>query len=235
MIDGKRVLGLIPARGGSKGIPRKNVRSLGGKPLIAWTIEQGKESRYIDRLVVSTDDRQIADVAREWGADVPFLRPDDLATDDARGVDVVIHALQELPEFDVVVLLQPTSPFRVTGDIDAAIALWKDNESSSVVGVTEVAKSPYWMYRIRDDGALTELLPKPASAANRQQLPKTYALNGAVYVTTAASLLELESFLSPSARPYVMPSDRSVDLDSQLDWLYAEWLIGRHHAPDANS
>ncbi len=227
MIEGKKVLGLIPARGGSKGIPRKNVRLLGGKPLIAWTINEAEKSNYIDRLIVSTDDTEIAETARNWGAEVPFMRPAELASDTARGIDVVLHAIRELPRYDVVVLLQPTSPFRTVEDIDGAIQLWTKT-GDSVVGVTESSMSPYWMYSLGGNGQLTELFPKPPSA-NRQDLPSAYVLNGAIYTASADNVRKYESFLRPVARAYVMPVDRSVDLDSPFDWEYAEYLVSRKH------
>lgn len=226
MINGYKILGLIPARGGSKGIPRKNIKLLGGKPLIAWTIDEAKKSKYIDRLIVSTDDQEIADVAIEWGAEIPFMRPPRLATDTARGVDVVLHALQELSGFDVVALLQPTSPFRVSGDIDGAIEFWADS-GSTVVGVVEATKSPYWMYNVGEDGRLERLLPMSEHADNRQNLPTVYVLNGAVYITDRSSLLEEESFLSQRTMAYVMPSDRSIDIDTDRDWTIAECLASK--------
>lgn len=226
MIDGHKVLGLIPARGGSKGIPRKNIRPLGGKPLIAWTIEVARNSQYIDRLVVSTDDQEIADTVRKWGADVPFMRPAELASDTARGIDVVLHALRELPEYDVVVLLQPTSPFRTVTDVDGAVSLWKKC-GETVVGVTEARKSPYWMYLLDEEGRLQSLLTKAGETTNRRELPPAYALNGAVYVAGHQELQEQQTFLTPMSRGYEMPRERSIDLDSEEDWEYAEWMIER--------
>lgn len=224
MIEGHKILGLIPARGGSKGIPRKNIRPLGGKPLIAWTIEEAQKSQYIDRLVVSTDDHEIADTARRWGADVPFMRPAELASDTARGIDVVLHALLKLPDFDAVVLLQPTSPFRIVEDIDGAIELWTQT-GDSVVGVTEVSKSPYWMYCLREDGRLQQLLPDRPSVATRQQLPKAYTLNGAVYVSSLTMLRGRGSFVHSDTAGYLMPVMRSIDLDSEFDWKFVEFLL----------
>jgi CMP-N,N'-diacetyllegionaminic acid synthase len=226
MINGQKVLGLVPARGGSKGIPRKNIRLLGGKPLIAWTLDEAKKSKYIDRLVCSTDDDEIAGVARQFGADVPFMRPPELATDTARGIDVVLHALRKLPKFDVVVLLQPTSPLRTAEDIDGAIETWAEAKQT-VVGVAEVSKSPYWMYGLSDTGTLQQLLPKPANAANRQDLPKAFALNGAVYVASRDELKDQESFLTATTRGYVMAAERSIDLDTKEDWEYAEWKMAK--------
>jgi len=217
MIGNKRILGLIPARGGSKGIPRKNVRLLGGKPLIAWTIDEAKKSKYIDRLVVSTDDHEIAEIARKYGADVPFMRPAELATDTARGVDVVLHALHKLPEYDAVILLQPTSPFRTTADIDGAIEHWAAF-GRSVVGITEAPKSPYWMYQLRGDGSLKELLQQPPNAANRQELPRAYVLNGAIYVGGREELMRNGGFLTSVSQGFLMANEHSIDVDTEIDW-----------------
>ncbi|MEK7358375.1 MAG: acylneuraminate cytidylyltransferase family protein, partial [Bdellovibrionota bacterium] len=146
MIDGKRVLGVIPARGGSKGILRKNVRNLGGKPLIAWTIEATRSSRYLDRVIVSTDDREIAEVSVAHGAEVPFLRPAELASDTATSPQVLAHALGECPGFDLAVLLQPTSPLRETADIDVCIELCVRNAATSAVSVKTVDVHPAHMF-----------------------------------------------------------------------------------------
>ena len=223
MIDGQRILGLIPARGGSVGIPRKNIRSLGGKPLLAWAVEAAAMSRFIDRIVVSTDDDEIAAVARACGAEVPFLRPAALATDAAQGIDVVRHALAEMPEMDVVVLLQPTSPFRTVDDIDGALDAWRGHDAP-VVSVTESPVSPFLMHAIHD-GRLAPVLERPAGETNRQRLPTTYVLNGAVYVASRTMLGSDAGFLTPATRPYRMPAERSVDLDDEQDWQYAEFLL----------
>lgn len=223
MISGKRLLGLIPARGGSLGIPRKNIRLLGGKPLVAWSIEAARLSRYLDRVVVSTDDPEIAACARQYGGETPFARPAELATDTAQGVDVVLHALDEMPDADAVVLLQPTSPLRSVDDIDRAIELW-DAGGAIVVAVTEAAQSPYLMYRLAE-GGLVPVLKERSDDTNRQRVPTTYVLNGAVYVADRAALLAERAFMTPATRPYVMPAERSVDLDDEADWQYAEFLL----------
>ena len=154
-----KVLGIIPARGGSKGMPKKNIRPLLNKPLIAWTIEQALKSKYIDRVVVSTDDPAIARLAKKHGADVPFMRPDKLATDKAKSIDVVSHALLSLPEkYDYVVLLQPTSPLRTADDIDACVKLCMSKGGNSCVSVTESEKNPHWMYSLDRNGRMHRLI-----------------------------------------------------------------------------
>jgi len=244
MIGYRNVLALIPARGGSKGIPRKNVRPLAGKPLIAWTINAARQSRYVDRIVVSTDDDEIALVSRQYGAEVPFRRPDQLATDSARGIDVVFHAIKTLPKSDVVVLLQPTSPFRAPEDIDGAIELWQQDDGP-VVSVTESRKPPDWMYTLEERLRLAPVMARGAIgedgrdtdahpgrevryvAFNRQELPSVYVLNGAVYVAAPDQIDRTHGFLTAKTRGFVMPAERSLDLDTELDWAYAEFLRSR--------
>ncbi|WP_205451066.1 cytidylyltransferase domain-containing protein [Salinibacter ruber] len=148
MINGQSVLGVILARGGSKGLPRKNIRDLAGKPLIAWTIEAGHESEYLDRLILSSDDEEIMTVAEEHGCEVPFRRPDELAQDDTPSMDALLHALNQVESHDYVVLLQPTSPLRTADDIDATIARCHQNEGMPCVTVTETDKPPQWMFTL---------------------------------------------------------------------------------------
>jgi CMP-N,N'-diacetyllegionaminic acid synthase len=220
-----KVLGLIPARGGSKGIPRKNVRMIAGRPLIAWSIEAALRSRHLDRVVVSTEDESIADVARRSGADVPFLRPAELARDESNGVDPVLHAVATLPEFDAVVLLQPTSPLRTSADIDGCVDLALSQDAASVVSVTPSGAHPRWIYRIDPGLRLAPVLPG-FDASRRQDLEPAYVLNGAVYFSRVARLLQERTLLGPDSLAYVMPEERSIDIDTALDWRIAEMLLG---------
>jgi CMP-N,N'-diacetyllegionaminic acid synthase len=224
MIDGKKVLGLIPARGGSKGIPRKNIRLLSGRPLIAWTIEEAKKSLYIDRIIVSTEDNEIAEIAKEYGAEVPFFRPAELATDNARGIDVVLHALREIPDYGILVLLQPTSPLRKAEDIDSSLNIYSKYKKS-VVSVTEVSRTPYWMYTVQSDLSLKEVLSKPVEAANRQDLPTIYILNGMVYVSDRETIKTYETLTPPGALAYIVEPNRSIDIDTESDWNQAELFL----------
>ena len=177
MIQDKKVLAVIAARGGSKGLRGKNLREAGGKPLIAWSIEAGRGSRYIDRLVLSTDDDEIMAVARDWECEVPFRRPDDLAGDEARIEDALIHALDTIgDDFDYLVLLQATSPLRTSGDIDACLERCLETGAPALVSVSEAGKSPYWMYGLDADGRMRPLLEGRYS--RRQDLPAVYAVNG---------------------------------------------------------
>ncbi len=217
-----KVLALIPARGGSVGLPRKNVMPLGGRPLIGWTIRAALGARSIDRVVVSTDDPEIRDVALAEGADVPFLRPAEFATSTASSVDVVRHALGELPGFDRVVLLQPTSPQRTSDDIDAASALMNETGAHSCTSVCEVEQSPHLMYSLDPGGRLERLLPPPPRGLRRQDLPTIYRLNGALYAVDVDWFLRIGAFVTEETVAYVMPDHRSVDIDTAEDFALAE-------------
>lgn len=221
MIDGKTVLAVIPARGGSKGVPRKNIRQVGGKPLIAWTIEAGIQSKYIDRLILSSDDPEIIAVATSWGCEVPYIRPAELSGDDVPGIEPVLDALRRFPGYDYVVLLQPTSPLRTTMDIDACIAYCVSNRAPACVSVTASDQSPYWMYQLGEHGRLLPILAAERPISRRQDLPATYVVNGAIYVAYCTWLIEAANFLTNETVGFQMPKERSIDIDSELD---LEWL-----------
>jgi CMP-N,N'-diacetyllegionaminic acid synthase len=228
-----KVLGLIPARGGSKSIPRKNIRDLCGKPLIAYTIAAARAASSLDRIVVSTDDEEIAGIARACGADVPFLRPAALARDDTPGVDPVLHALSELPQFDWVLLLQPTSPLRSAADIDGIVDCCLERHAVSAVSVCEASHHPYWMFERDADGRLVPVVDRPL-VTRRQALPTVYALNGALYLAQREWVVERRTLVSRESLAYVMPPERSADIDSILDWRWVEFLID-HAASGANA
>lgn len=223
MIHNKKVLAIIPARGGSKGVPRKNIRLLNGKPLIAWTIEEAQKSKYIDSLVLSSDDEEIMKVAKEYGCAVPFKRPQELAKDETPGIDPVLHAINELPRFDYIVLLQPTSPLRTVEDIDGCIE--KCINHNAVVTIVEAEQNPYWMYTLNDEQQMQSFIPMKDTPVRRQDLPKVYGLNGAVYVAKVRWLLETKSFITKETIGYVMPRERSFDIDEELDFLVCEFLL----------
>lgn len=215
---------LIPARGGSKGIPRKNIKLFAGKPLIVWTIEAALRSSMLDAVVVSTDDPEIADVARQAGAQVPFMRPSELALDQTPGLDPVLHALDQLPQYDSVLLLQPTSPLRTTEDIDACLRLATQQHAQSVVSVCEADTHPYWTYRLTRDQALSRFVDAEP-IARRQDLPQAFTLNGALYFADANWLRSSGSLVGTETLAYVMAKERSVDLDTPLDWKLAELFL----------
>lgn len=224
-----RVLALIPARGGSKGVPGKNIRDVAGRPLIAWTIEAARQATCTDRVVVSSDDAAILAVARAWGAEVPFVRPPELARDETPGIDVVLHALACLPDVEWVVLLQPTSPLRTAQDIDAAVARCREAGAPACVSVTEAQTPPWWMFRLSAEGRLQSFLPDRERPQRRQDAPPLYALNGAVYVAQTDWLRQTRSFLTAETVAYAMPAERSVDIDTPLDLEIAACLL-RHRA-----
>lgn len=216
-------LGLIPARGGSKRLPGKNLRRLGGKPLIAWTIEAALGAAMLDRVVVSTDDPAIARVSETHGAEVPFVRPPGLSTDTATSLDVVLHALEALPPVDFVVLLQPTSPLREAADIDAAVRLAHDRRADAVVSVCPTDHPPEWCNVLPEDGSMAGFLREEVRGVRSQDLPTSYRLNGAIYVYRRARLLRERAFaMDETCYAYVMPSGRSVDIDTELDLELAE-------------
>jgi len=225
-----RVLGLIPARGGSKSVPHKNIAMLAGEPLISYTIRAALESEMLDRLVVSTDSAEIADVALSFAAEVPFMRPDELAQDDTPGIEPPIHALEWLvanegyrPQY--LMLLQPTSPFRTAEDIQAAVRILQEKDADAVVSVCEVHDHPYWTKRVEADGRLVDFLALDREYARRQELPPAYVLNGAVYLARAQMLLEQRTYYARDTYAYVMPRERSLDIDSAWDLHVAELLL----------
>lgn len=225
MIRGLKVLALITARGGSKGLPGKNVRPLADKPMIIWTVEAALGSALVDRVIVSSDDPGIIAAATGAGAEAPFIRPNHLATDEATSEEVVIHALDTLKEsFDVLVLLQPTSPLRTAEDVDAAIRLCIDTGAPSCISVVEPAKPPYWMYHMDSTGRLARLLD-PGEAKRRQDLPTTWAANGAVFVARIPWFRENLRFVGEGTVGSPMPAERSVDIDTSLDFQLAEILM----------
>ena len=212
------ILALITARGGSKGLPRKNVLQAGGKPLIAWTIEAALNSRVVSQVVLSSDDDEIIAAAKAWGCTVPFRRPEHLASDTATSMDVVLHAIDEIPGFDYVILLQPTSPLRTTLDIDAAFEILKTEHAPSCVSVTEAEQSPYWMYRLDERSKLHSLLPAGSMAQRRQDLPSVYILNGAIYIARIDWLRKTKSFVTDETVAYVMNQRNSLDIDTPEDF-----------------
>ena len=231
MFEGREILAIIPARGGSKGLPGKNIRMLAGKPLIAWSIEAAKASTYIDRLIVSTDSVEIADTAQQWGAEVPFLRPPHLATDEAKGMDVVLHALEQLglppSSTSLVLLLQPTSPLRITEDIDMAVEILGQKNARAVVSACQVEHHPWWSNTLPPDGSMTDFIRPELRTTNRQSLPVYFRLNGAIYLADIGFIRETQSFLGQGCYAYVMPQERSVDIDNLLDFRVAETLLGQ--------
>ncbi|WP_416826485.1 cytidylyltransferase domain-containing protein [Ectobacillus polymachus] len=221
MINGERILGIIPARGGSKGILRKNIRLLAGKPLLSWTIEEAKKSKYIDRMVLSSENKEIMEVAKKYGCEVPFIRPKELALDESSSVEVVLHCLHHLDEYDWFILLQPTSPFRLANDIDQCIEYCIKKNANSCVSVTETEKSPFWMYCMDEEAKLKNIIDSNQTAVRRQDLPKVYSLNGAIYLARCKWFQEKKSLLSSETVGFPMPKERSLDIDTEWDFSLA--------------
>jgi CMP-N-acetylneuraminic acid synthetase len=181
VLNGKTFLAVIPARGGSKRLPRKNVLDLAGKPLIAWTIEAAKQSKYIDHFVVSTDDQEITDVSKQFGAEV-LTRPGELATDTASSVDVVLHSINaQQKQYDYVILLQPTSPLRTAQHIDEAIELLFEKNANAIISVCETDHSPLWSNTLHEDGNMDNFIREEVKGKRSQDLPTYYRLNGAIF------------------------------------------------------
>jgi len=220
-----KLLALIPARGGSKGIPRKNIKLLAGKPLLGWSFDAAKSVKFVDRIVVSTDDEEIANVARSLGAEVPFIRPAEYSDDKAAGILPVLHALDQLPQYDWVLLLQPTSPLRSKEDIEGIVQLCIEEGAPSAVSISKVDKHPYWMYQRNDLKRLVPIVSHGTEIASRQDLPVTYSLNGALYLANREWLLSHKTLIGQDTVGYVMPPERSVDIDTINDWRWAEYLI----------
>jgi CMP-N,N'-diacetyllegionaminic acid synthase len=218
VIDGLRVLALIPARGGSKGLPGKNLLPVKGRPLLAYSVAAAQGARCIDRTVLSSEDEEIIAAALTYGCEVPFRRPARLATDRATSIDVVLHALDQLPGNEVIVLLQPTSPLRSSADIDAACACFAASGAPSCVSVSAVQQSPYWMYRLGERNRLRPIIAGSPGASRRQELPEVYALNGAIYVARVDWLRRSRNFVGEQTVAYVMPTERSIDIDSRADY-----------------
>ncbi|MCC7484473.1 MAG: acylneuraminate cytidylyltransferase family protein [Burkholderiales bacterium] len=225
MIDDRRVLAIVPARGGSRGVPRKNVRPLCGRPLLAWTIEAARGSRLVDRLIVSSEDPEIIEVARALGCEVPFVRPADIARDETPGIAPVRHAIAELPGFDYAVLLQPTSPLRVAADIDACIARCREARADACVTVTAAVKPPQWTFVRRADGVIEPLLDAARIESRRQDYPSLVMPNGAVYVARALWLAQGHTFFEGRVVCHEMPPERSLDIDTEWDWYLAERVL----------
>ncbi|MFX1391958.1 MAG: cytidylyltransferase domain-containing protein [Promethearchaeota archaeon] len=228
----KKFLGIITARGGSKGIPRKNIKLLAGKPLIEYTFNAVKKSKLINRVILSSDDDEIIEFSKNRGIEAPFKRPAELATDDAKSIDVLTHAvvfLKKIEEYtpDYIITLQPTSPFRIAKDIDNAIELViKNNEADSLVSVIKVPHNfnPYsiMMY----DGKFLKHYIKKVRIMRRQAKPVFYARNGAaIYITSYDLLMKKKKIIGEKCLPYFMPKERSLDIDDDYDWQIAEFLI----------
>lgn len=228
MYKNQRILALIPARGGSKGIPNKNIIDLCGKPLIAYSILAARNSQYIDDIIVSTDSESIRKVALEYGAAVPFLRPAHLASDTSKTIDCMLHAIEYLSNtgnnYDYVVLLQPTQPIRKPDFIDEAIQELADSKQNSLVSVCRVTEHPILMRTITKEGTLKSLLPI-SSTVRRQDFPDVYKVNGSIYINRIDEHFNNSTSLNDNILPYYMEEQYSIDIDSLDDLQKAKQFL----------
>lgn len=231
-----KVLGLVPARGGSKGIPRKNARLLGDKPLVAHSIATGLASPSLASVVCSTEDAEIARLADAAGARIPFLRPAEFARDDSPTADAAIHALDELSklgeQYDALLLLQPTAPLRIPADVEEAIRIYVAEGADSLISLTPAAAHPYTVYQLHE-AIPTAFVPSPAGM-RRQDFPPAYVRNGAIYLVSVEVLRRTRSFYGQRLRALVMPPERSLNLDEPIDWIVAEALLSKSKGADVS-
>ena len=229
MIDNKNVLAIIPARGGSKGLPRKNILPLCGKPLINYTIEQSIRCQYIDRVVVSTDDSEIAEIALLAGANLPFIRPDYLSTDTATSFDVIMHCLNWHEEnrfdFGYLIFLQPTSPLRTLEDINLAFKLIENLNAKAIVTVCESEHHPFGMNTLPSNNNMNEFEKPEYERQPRQQLPKYFRINGAIYLSEIKYFKSQMSFLGPQTFAMIMDKSHSIDIDDEIDLEFANFYM----------
>jgi len=223
-----KILAIIPARGGSKGLPGKNTKKINGKPLIEYTIEAAIASKLINRIIVSTDDQEIAEVAIKAGAEVPYLRPEYLARDDSKVIDTCLYVLAKLKEEDyipdAVILLQPTSPLRTSIHIKEAVEVFLEKKADSVISVCDSNYSPSLLTKIDSNGILIPVLDSYDIFNNRQALEKVYKLNGAIYIIKTSLLIKNKSFFGKRTYPYIMPVEASIDIDTYFDFNLAAML-----------
>mgnify|MGYP001047749253 FL=1 len=228
MYNNKRFLAVIPARSGSKGLKNKNIKTLNGKPMIAYTIEAAIDSNIFDDIVVSTDSKTYAGIAKKYGAQVPFSRPDYLSTDEATTSDVVKYTIKELKKlgktYDYFIILQPTSPLRKSEDIISAVELLFEKGADSIVSVCEAEHSPLYMNTIDESLFIDGFISKNVGS-RRQEFPKYYRLNGAIYLCGVEHYLKYGDLYKEKSYAYIMERERSIDIDDELDFLIAEYLM----------
>ena len=225
MLNEKTFLAIIPARGGSKRLPRKNILNLAGKPLIAWTIEAALQSKYIDKVLVTSDDDEILKVSNDYGAST-IKRPMHLSQDNSTSFEAISHAIENTQEFDYIVLLQPTSPLRTSGHIDEAIQLIFQKKSDAIISVTEMEHSPLWANTLPENESMDYFLREDKNKRS-QDLETYYRLDGAIYISLKETLINTGSFFHKTgAYAYKMDNRSSIDIDNVMDFKFAEFLCG---------
>lgn len=220
-----KIVAIINARSGSKGIPEKNIKKMCGKPLIEWTINIAKREKKIDRIYVSTDSKKIAEISIKLGAEVPFLRPKYLAKDDTPGIAPVLDMINKIKDIENVVLLQPTSPLRSKVDLDKMLKYAITNKAKSVVSLTKVKDAPELMYFVKKNNGINKLINK--KQVNRQNFLNLYKINGAIYFANVKWLLKNKKFVTKETKSYIMPLERSVDIDDYYDWNIAKYFLSK--------
>ncbi len=226
------MLAIIPARGSSKGIPKKNIRLLAGKPLILWTVEEAQKPAHIDRLILSTDDDEIAAVCKDSGIEIPFMRPIELAEDTSLAIDNYIYTIDRLnaessKQYDEFIVLQPTSPLRTATDIDNAVNLFHEKNADSVVSVFEAPYPPVWAKKVDLSGMLKDYFDSAIDNRNRQEFEAAFIPNGAIFILKLSLLKSNYSYYTDRTYAYAMPPERSIDIDTEIDFKFAEFLIGQ--------
>lgn len=230
MINNKTILAVIPARIGSKRLPRKNILSLCGMPLVSWTINAAKGCKYVDNIFLSTDSQEIADIGFKSGLFVPFLRSKELSGDTALNSEVVLNTIYELERlgktYDYVLILQPTSPLRSAEHITMAIEKLIKENHDAVISVCEAEHHPLWCNTLQEDGAMLNFINSDIHNKRSQNLPKYYRLNGAIYICDIIKFKEKKTFfLSSKCSAFIMPQEASVDIDTKIDFEYAKILL----------
>ena len=228
MIKNKKILAIIPARGGSKGIKNKNIVDINGKPLIYYSIREAKRSKYIDKIIVSTDSDEIASISKKYGAEIPFLRPKSLAMDTSKTIDTVIHCIEFLKskgkDYDLMVLLQPTQPLRKSWHIDEALEFIIDKDEESLISVSKAKEHPILMRKIDQDSHVISLLNEN-STKRRQDFTQIYKVNGAIYINKINNNLNNETSLNDNKLAYIMDESYDLDIDEELDLKLARMII----------
>lgn len=229
MIDKKKVLAVIPARGGSKRLPRKNILPLSGKPMIAWTIDAAIKSKLFDEIMVNTDDYEIAQISEKYGAKVPFTRPEELSGDNSSSIDVIIHTLEWYKErgvsFTEVILLQPTSPLRNEIDIKVAYEQFRAKKAASVLSVCEVDHPTSWCNTLGSSLSMHNFIKREQVGLRSQDIETEYRINGAIYIWNVAQLLNNHTAIIEPSYAFIMPRERSIDIDEKIDFEIAQVLM----------
>jgi N-acylneuraminate cytidylyltransferase/CMP-N,N'-diacetyllegionaminic acid synthase len=226
------MIAIIPARGGSKGLPGKNIKPLNGTPLICHSIQSALKAKSISRVIVSTDDDEIAQIARECGAEVPFIRPRNLAEDNSMVMDVYFYTVDRLTDksneqIESFVVLLPTAPLRIAEDINTAVEIFKEKKADSVISVMDANVPIEWYRKIDEQGILKDYSPNISAIKNRQEFKKSYIPNGAIYVFRTEVLRKTRQYYTDKTYPYLMPRERSADIDEIIDFEWAEFLLKR--------